>query len=61
MAKLQKIKRKNGSNVYSVNIPLSIVETFKLEKGQEIEIFKETTSEKNPHNIITLRFLKNGD
>jgi len=32
MAKLQKIKRSNGSVVYSVNIPLEIIEELDWEK-----------------------------
>ena len=33
MAKLQKIKRSNGSVVYSINIPLEIIEELGWEKG----------------------------
>jgi len=38
MAKLQKIKRSNGSVVYSVNIPLEIIEELDWEKGAELSI-----------------------
>jgi len=33
MPKLQRIKRSNGSLVYSVNIPLEQIEELKWEKG----------------------------
>ena len=38
MAKLQKIKRSNGSVVYSVNIPLEIIEELEWEKGVELSM-----------------------
>ncbi len=49
MAKLQKIKRSNGSVVYSVNIPLEIIEELDWEKGAElsIEIQKSESWEKH--------------
>jgi len=47
MPKLQKIKRANGSLVYSVNFPLEIIEELGWEKGQKlgVEIFSETDNE----------------
>ena len=36
MAKLQRIKRTNGSLVHSVNIPLERIENLSWEKGQEL-------------------------
>ena len=60
MPKLQRIKRVNGSLVFSVNIPLEIIEELEWEKGtnlsleiQHIEnnsvimIFKEKEEEYN--------------
>lgn len=38
MAKLQRIKRSNGSVSYSVNIPLEIIEKIGWKKGDELEI-----------------------
>ena len=39
MAKLQSIKRTNGSTVFSVNIPIEIIESENLEKGDEFDIY----------------------
>ena len=39
MPKLQRIKRSNGSLVFSVNIPLEIIEELEWEKG--IDLFLE--------------------
>ena len=36
MPKLQRIKRSNGSVVFSVNIPLEIIEELDWEKGTEL-------------------------
>ena len=36
MAKLQKIKRSNSSVVFSVNIPLSLIEEIKWEKSEDL-------------------------
>ena len=41
MAKLQKIKRANGSLVYSVNIPLEIIDELKWEKGDNLILEKD--------------------
>jgi len=38
MPKLQRIKRSNGSLVFSVNIPLELIEELDWEKGQELSI-----------------------
>ncbi|HEA46467.1 MAG TPA: hypothetical protein ENH99_01670 [Candidatus Pacearchaeota archaeon] len=38
MPKLQRILRANGSVVFSVNIPLEIVEELNWKKGQELDI-----------------------
>ena len=38
MPKLQRIKRSNGSLVYSVNIPLEIIEQLGWEKGNGLNI-----------------------
>jgi len=38
MSKLQCIKRVNGSLVYSVNIPLDLIESLYWIKGEELEI-----------------------
>ncbi len=36
MPKLQRIKRSNGSVVFSMNIPLEIIEELDWEKGSEL-------------------------
>jgi len=41
MAKLQRIKRANGSLVFSVNIPLELIEELKWKKGLELQILTE--------------------
>ena len=38
MPKLQRIKRSNGSVVFSVNIPLEIIEELEWEKGAELDL-----------------------
>ncbi len=38
MAKLQSIKRINGSTVFSVNIPIEKIEELEWEKGDELDI-----------------------
>ena len=38
MPKLQRIKRSNGSLVFSVNIPLEIIEELEWEKGFELSM-----------------------
>ena len=38
MPKLQRIKRANGSLVFSFNIPLEIIEQLEWEKGTELSI-----------------------
>ena len=38
MPKLQRIKRANGSLVYSVNIPLEIIEELNWEKGIKLSL-----------------------
>ena len=38
MPKLQRIKRSNGSLVFSVNIPLEIIEQLDWEKGNELSL-----------------------
>jgi len=35
---LQRIKRSNGSLVYSVNVPLELIEELGWEKGDELEL-----------------------
>ena len=37
MGKLQMTKRANGSLLYSVNIPLEVIERIGWQKGQEID------------------------
>lgn len=41
MPKIQKIKRKNGSDVYSVNLPLEIIEYLDWQKGQELDAIED--------------------
>ncbi len=38
MPKLQRIKRANGSVVFSLNIPLEIIEELEWEKGTDLSI-----------------------
>ncbi len=38
MPKLQRIKRSNGSLVYSVNIPLEFIEELGWEKGNDLAL-----------------------
>ena len=38
MAKLQAIKRTNGSTVFSVNIPIDLIEQHEWKKGDDLEI-----------------------
>ena len=38
MPKLQRIKRANGSLVFSINIPLEIIEELEWEKGTNLSI-----------------------
>ncbi len=40
MVKLQKTIRGNGSIVYSMNIPLDIIDQIGWEKGDELEMIK---------------------
>jgi hypothetical protein len=46
MSKLQSIKRSNGSFVFSVNIPLEIIDIMKLKKGMELILSVEKFNEK---------------
>ena len=47
MPKLQRIKRSNGSTIFSMNFPLSLMEQMGWEKGEELVVeFKD-------HNGIT--------
>ena len=61
MPKLQRIKRTNGSLVFSINIPLEIIEELEWEKGinlsleiqtikdnSVIMVFKEEENDGNP-------------
>lgn len=38
MPKLQRIKRANGSLVYSMNIPLEVIEELDWKKGEELDL-----------------------
>jgi len=38
MPKLQRIKRSNGSLVFSVNIPLEVIEELGWEKGTDLSL-----------------------
>jgi|GEM_PF-1759337 len=49
MAKLQRIKRSNGSVVYSVNIPLEIIEELGWRKGDTLIV---NLSEATNYEII---------
>ena len=51
MPKLQRIKRSNGSLVYSVNIPLEIIEELEWKKGSNLALEIQKTKD-NPGIII---------
>ena len=53
MPKLQRIKRSNGSLVYSVNIPLEIIEQLEWEKGNDLSL--EISEVKNNQIIIVFK------
>ena len=53
MPKLQRIKRSNGSVVFSMNIPLEIIEELEWEKGTELTI--EIGKVRVGKNIIVFR------
>ena len=44
MAKLQSIKRTNGSTVFSVNIPLDCIEEVDWKKGDELTVYVSPTN-----------------
>lgn len=48
MAKLQKINRTNGSHVYSVNIPLELIESLNWGKGDKLELKEVTVRDNTP-------------
>ncbi len=57
MSKLQKILRSNGSSVYSVNIPLEIIEQLSWRKGDDLSLeFNEVEEQ----SYITI-FKKGGE
>jgi antitoxin component of MazEF toxin-antitoxin module len=41
MVKLQRVVRSNGSELYSVNLPLELVEMLAWQKGDELEISEQ--------------------
>jgi hypothetical protein len=45
MPKLQRIKRSNGSLVYSVNIPLGLIEELEWRKGYNLDLRVEEIKE----------------
>ena len=47
MVKLQKNKRTNGSVISSVNIPLSVIDETKWNKGDEINVI----AKKKPNGV----------
>ncbi len=47
MPKLQRIKRSNGSVVFSVNIPLEIIEELCREKGADLIITWKNIEDKD--------------
>ncbi len=51
MPKLQRIKRSNGSLVFSVNIPLEIIEELDWAKGTELNLEIEKVRD-NPGIIV---------
>ena len=50
MSKLQRIKRANGSVIYSINIPQDIMELIEWKKGEELEV----TATKSPDDTWML-------
>lgn len=53
MPKLQRIKRSNGSLVFSLNIPLEIIEELGWKKGIELSI--EIQKVRDSQGIIVFR------
>ena len=47
MPKLQRIKRSNGSLVFSVNIPLEIIEELCWKKGDDLSLENKNIGEKD--------------
>lgn len=41
MPKIQKIKRKNGTEIFNVNIPTRFAEEMEIEKGEEVEFDRD--------------------
>jgi len=52
MAKLQEIKRSNGSVVHHVTLPKSLVEEVEWEKGDEIDFCTDENAENGKKTII---------
>lgn len=52
MAKLQRIKRANGSLVYSVNFPLEMMESLKWDKGDDLLLEIEKDEDGKPKIVI---------
>ena len=53
MPKLQRVKRSNGSVVFSVNIPLEIIEELEWKKGNNLSL--EIQKAKDNSVIIVFR------
>ena len=53
MPKLQEVKRANGSNVFSVNIPLDMMQCSGWKKGDELHIEAIAGSDGSFRLIIT--------
>ena len=53
MPKLQRIKRANGSLVYSMNIPLEVIEELDWKKGDELSI--EIQKVRGRKNILVFK------
>ena len=51
MPKLQRIKRSNGSLIFSVNIPLEIIEELGWEKGSNLSLENQEVRE-GPNILI---------
>ena len=53
MAKLQMIKRADGSVVYNINIPLGLIEELGWEKGNilEVEVYNDGSKKQLRFNL----------
>jgi len=51
MSKLQEIKRKDGSSIYSLNIPKSVMRIINWQKGDEL-IYEAVENLDGTHKLV---------